>query len=172
MLPVFPTDSMYVVYDVRHSFPETVLIALIPLALFAFGYFLYRQRGIVARFGGSSIRLSLFAFWIMLIGGGGALILVVGTIFPDIGLRIALSRGHYQLREGIVTNFVPGDPGDHQPETWTLHATGTDFSYSYSPSILAPGYSRTAAHGGLIRNGLRVRVWDVGGDIARLEITP
>ena len=80
--------------------------------------------------------------------------------------------GHYQVYEGVVADFVPGDVGDHRPETWTLRTPSGSFTYSYSPSILTAGYDQTAANGGLIANGVHLRVRDVGGSIARLEIAP
>jgi hypothetical protein len=170
---VLPDSVHYrVLYDVRHSFPDTAFAAFVPLIFVLIGFLVYRQRAVIARYGGSSLRVSFFGLAAMVIGGAGTLFLVVGTVFPDIGLRIALADGHYQVHEGIVANFVPGDSGDHRSESWSLDTGTESFSYSYSPSILEPGYNLTAAHGGQIANGLRVRVWNVGGNIARLEVAP
>ena len=167
----FPDSVQFrAVYDVRHSFPDTALAAFIPLIFVVIGFVLYRQRSAVARFGGSSLHVSLFGIAAMLIGGAGALFLLVGTILPDIGLRIALAGGRYQVHEGTVSDFVPGD--GHRPETWILRTPDSSFSYSYSPPILEPGYNKIAPEGGYIRNGLHVRLWDVGGNIARLEVAP
>jgi hypothetical protein len=172
MLVLSSPDSVQfrVVYDVRHSFPDTAFAAFVPLIVVVIGFVVYRQRNVVARFGGSSLHVSLFALAAMLIGGAGALFLLVGTILPDIGLRIALADGHYQVHEGLVSDFVPGD--GHRPERWILRTPDSSFSYSYSPPILKPGYNKIAPEGGYISNGLHVRLWDVGGDIARLEVAP
>jgi hypothetical protein len=174
MLPLVLPDSVQfrAAYDARHSFPDTALVAFIPLVFVLIGFLIYRQRAVVARFGGSSSNVTFFGLFAMVVGGLGVLIIIVTTVLPDIGLRIALADGHYRVHEGVVTQFVPGDRGDHQPESWCLRAASDSFAYSYSPSILEPGYKLTAAHGGQIANGLRVRVWDVGGIIARLEVAP
>jgi hypothetical protein len=174
MLPLSLPDSVHfrVVYDARHSFPDTALVAFIPLVFVLFGFLVYRQRGVVSRFGGSSSSVAFFGLFAMVVGGLGVVIIIITVVLPDIGLRIALADGHNRVHEGVVTQFVPGDSGDHQPESWCLRAANDSFVYSYSPSILEPGYNLTAAHGGQIANGLRVRVWDVGGIIARLEVAP
>ena len=157
-----------VLYDVRHSFPDTALAGFVPLIFVLIGFLVYRQRAVIARYGGSSVHVSFFGLAAMFVGAAGTLFLVVGTVLPDIGLRIALANGHYHVHEGIVTDFIPGD--GHRPEAWILKGADSSCSYSYSPSILEPGYNKIAPQGGVIRNNLRLRVWDVGGNIARLEI--
>jgi hypothetical protein len=174
MIPLLSSDSsaFRVVYDVRHAFPETFFVGFLPLAVLVLGIVIYRQRAVVARFGGSAERIALFGIGAMVIGGAGALFLMLGTVVPDLGLRLAVSRGRYDVREGTVTDFVSGDAGDHRSESWTVRTASNAFSFSYSPSILEPGYNKTAAHGGQIANGLHVRVWEVDGRIARLEVSP
>ena len=174
MIPLLTSDSsaFRVLYDVRHSFPETFFVGFAPLAVLVLGIVIYRQRGVVARFGGGAYRVALFGIGAMVIGGLGTLFLMLGTLIPDLGLRLAVSRGRYQVHEGIVTDFVPGDAGDHRSESWTVKTASDAFSFSYSPSILEPGYNQTAAHEGQIANGLYVRVWEVDGRIARLEVSP
>jgi hypothetical protein len=42
--------------------------------------------------------------------------------------------------------------------------------YRYSDFVLVPGFHTTTTRGGPIREGLHVRIADVDGEIARLEI--
>jgi hypothetical protein len=42
--------------------------------------------------------------------------------------------------------------------------------YSYSDYVVVAGFNNTQSHGGPIRNGLRVRIADIDGQIARLEV--
>lgn len=92
------------------------------------------------------------------------------TYPPYVAMRDALRDGRFTVVEGIVRDFEPGDGGDHRPESWHVESGGRVYAYRYSPSIGAPGYRQTAAHGGMVREGVRVRVADVAGDIARLEV--
>jgi hypothetical protein len=79
----------------------------------------------------------------------------------------AVAAGHYELVEGRVEDFVPGDPGGHHDEQWTVASGGRWYSYSYRRSYYEPGFRDGP---GLIRAGQRVRLMDVDGQIARLEI--
>ena len=87
MLFLVPSDSAHfrVVYDVRQSFPETALVAFFPLVFVLIGFFIYRQRGVVARFGGSDVRVSFFGLASMFVGGLAALVVFATTVLPDIG---------------------------------------------------------------------------------------
>jgi hypothetical protein len=78
----------------------------------------------------------------------------------------ALRSGHYALVEGPVMAFVPGRPDGHPPERFQV---GTHV-YEISPYRDTGGYSQIRAAGGVLRPGLRVRIYDVDGRIARLEI--
>jgi hypothetical protein len=89
-----------------------------------------------------------------------------------LGAWFRVSRGHYVTVEGTVEDFIAGDSGDHRPETWSVRDSKGLHRYSYSPSRGFVGFTQTQAHGGPMRSGLRVRVADVDGLIARLEIAP
>ncbi|HEX6536964.1 MAG TPA: hypothetical protein VF041_20430 [Gemmatimonadaceae bacterium] len=81
-------------------------------------------------------------------------------------MRSELLSGHYETVDGVITNFVPGGFGDHPLESFTV--AGHDYWYSFS--ILTPGYHRPHWLGGPLRDGLHVRIADVHGQIARLEV--
>lgn len=82
-------------------------------------------------------------------------------------LEEALNTGTYTHVEGIVEDFVPGDRAGHVDESWRVRSGGEVYTYSYSSSMRVPGFHRSA---GPIRSGLHVRIADVDGYIARLEI--
>lgn len=82
-------------------------------------------------------------------------------------LRSHLRDGEYVLVEGRVENFVPGDRGGHREESWTVRSGGRTHSYRYSTASMISGFHQG---GGPVRAGIRVRLADVDGYIARLEI--
>ena len=84
------------------------------------------------------------------------------------GLRSALRTGSYLTVEGVVTEFVPGRSDGHPAESFVVNG----HRYEYSPYIVTSGFSQIQSHGGPIREGLRVRIADVDGTIARLEVAP
>jgi len=94
----------------------------------------------------------------------------LATYIPYWAVRQSLLQGRYVLVEGTVRNFVPGDPGDHNDEEWDIISHGKTYHYQYSGAKLTPGFRQTLPHGGPIRQGLQVRIADVEGSIARLEI--
>ena len=79
-------------------------------------------------------------------------------------MRDALRRGLYVRVEGTVEDFRP-DVGDHG-ESFYVGKHYFDYAASYPTSA----YNRTGPHGGLVREGMHVRIADVAGKIARLEI--
>jgi hypothetical protein len=80
----------------------------------------------------------------------------------------ALRDGRYQLVEGVVEGFRPGAASSHPPEEFTV----SGHRYRYAPAEHLYGFNQVAALGGPIRNGLRVRIAEVDGLIARLEVAP
>ena len=73
----------------------------------------------------------------------------------------ALRSGHYQIVEGIVSEYTPRGPGQHPPESWSV--AGHHYSLY---SQITSGF----AEAGRVRAGQQVRIADVKGRIARLEI--
>jgi hypothetical protein len=82
-------------------------------------------------------------------------------------LRRRLASGEYVRVEGRVTGYVPGDQGGHDDEEWTVESGGRRYRYAFRASEVGPGYRRTL---GPVRLGSRVRIADVDGQIARLEL--
>jgi hypothetical protein len=81
-------------------------------------------------------------------------------------LRNALLAGDYSLVEGVVANFKPALPEGHADEEFDVDGR----HYAFSDYVVTAGYHRSRSHGGVFREGLRVRIADVGGRIARLEV--
>jgi hypothetical protein len=98
----------------------------------------------------------------------GVLILVGAPVAEWGGrrkLHDALTQRTYTTVEGTVSNFVAGQPDGHPMERFTVG--GHEFMYS---PYTATGFNRVSTLGGPMREGLRVRIAEVQGNIARLEI--
>jgi hypothetical protein len=83
------------------------------------------------------------------------------------GLQNALASGRYLVVEGPIQDFVPGDRGGHQYERFSVVTGGRTHSYWYTHGQSEPGFHRSA---GPMRAGMHVRIADVDGHIARLEV--
>jgi hypothetical protein len=64
-----------------------------------------------------------------------------------------------------VSDFTPGDFGGHQEEVFRVGSQ----VFRYRSSTLSPYFHQTAARGGPIQPGLRVRISHADGDILRIE---
>jgi hypothetical protein len=87
-----------------------------------------------------------------------------------LGVLVPYLRGHYIEVHGRIQNFQAGDPDGHREETWSVAADDGTHTYTYNPYRLVGGYSRVSMANGPLRNGAEVRVADVRGQIARLEV--
>ncbi len=161
-----PVDSAHyeVVFDVLLAgyrqwwFPAAgVPFVVVGIALLLGGSRMTRGGGALLHTLGATV-VTLGILWV-----GGAL---ASTYADYAHLRDRLRSGQYMTVEGAVTNFVPGDLGDHRQESFTV----AGHHFSYAPSIVTAGFNRSAAHGGPIAEGMRVRIAAVDGEIARLEI--
>lgn len=84
------------------------------------------------------------------------------------GLVEGLRTGNYRLVVGRVEQFDPMPWEGHKNESFVIDG----HRYSYSDYDGSAGFNRTSSHGGPIRQGLSVRIADIHGVIARLEIAP
>lgn len=93
---------------------------------------------------------------------------VVGTalLVQHGRLRAALADGSFTAVAGVVYDRPPGASG----ESWVVESGAKAHWYPYGRAWWAPGYRRAAAGSGGVRNGSRVRIADVGGRIARIEV--
>ena len=153
------------VYDVRHSLPQAWYLPLGMLALACGGPILLRAYHRLPAGHQSPGGLAL-----RYLGLAVAVTAAAGSLGPYAKLRLRLARGEFTTYEGVVTNFQPGAPSVREEEAWTLSTPHGARAYRYGPLVLAGGFTRTVALGGPVRAGLRVRVTDVDGRIARLEV--
>ena len=155
-----------VVYDLdREGFSEwPFLLALCGLALLSVAFIIYDRRRPRAGLQGAYRRVFLYAFALM-----AWTIAIPGVLDMLSAYRTnvrALREGQYERVEGIVQHFVPAPAGGHRDETFDV----AGHHYAYSDFVVVPGYHRSQSHGGVVREGARVRIADLNGTILRLEL--
>jgi len=100
--------------------------------------------------------------WSLLVGGG---------LYAQHGqLRSGLREGSFVPVEGVVYDSPRGPADGIVKGSWLVESGNTAHWYRYDRSPLAVGYRRTAPGTGGLRDGSRVRIADIGGRIARLEV--
>jgi hypothetical protein len=156
-----------VVYDAaRLAFPAWPVAAL-GLAVAAAGAGLgayVRRRGVAS----APVRMAVSSAiifgvsWALLVGGG---------LYAQHGqLRRALEEGSFVRVEGLVYDRPSGAAQDREGASWVVEAGQIAHWYRYDRSPLSVGYRRAAPGTGGIRDGARVRIADIGGRIARIEV--
>jgi hypothetical protein len=98
-----------------------------------------------------------------LVGAAAGAALFVTLRRPYVPLREALDRGDCTVVSGVVRELRLGDPGG-----FTIVGGGGRRTYDYSAHLETPGFHE--AHPGFLVEGVSVRIADVGGHIARLEV--
>jgi hypothetical protein len=135
---------------------------LIFVAVFS-GFVIYDRRQ-------TTHRLSPMRRVVMYLGAVFSILWVLATFLGTFSeywtLRQALRLGHFEIVEGKVVDFVPMPPQGHAMERFTVNG----HHYEYSDFVVTAGFNNTQSHGGPIREGIIVRIRDVNGQIARLEI--
>jgi hypothetical protein len=82
-------------------------------------------------------------------------------------LSSALREGRCRVVEGAVTQFHPMRwGGGSDSERFVVDGQ----RFQYSDYEVTAGFNNTSSHGGPMREGLRVRIHHLNGEIARLEI--
>jgi hypothetical protein len=158
---VQPT-TYHVVYDaVAARFPGWWVAAVgVPAA--ALGVALLRRPA-------RSRRVELLGLLLAIFGGTWAVVTGVGLYAQHARLRAALRSGAYTPVEGVVYDGDEGATGRPAAGSWRVDDGRTAHWYRYSGSPFTAGYRRPRA-GGAVTGGARVRIADVGGRIARLEV--
>jgi|SRR5688500_9940794 len=100
--------------------------------------------------------------WALLVGGG--------LYVQHARLRDALREGRYTRVEGIVHDRPTGGAADQAGPSWVVESGDVAHWHRYDRSPLSVGYQRSGPGTGGIANGARVRIADVGGRIARVEV--
>lgn len=78
----------------------------------------------------------------------------------------ALETRQIQITEGHVGNYTFEMHDGHGFESFTVNGA----RFHYSDFLATGGYNRPASQGGVIREGLRVRIAHRGNTIAKLEV--
>jgi hypothetical protein len=103
------------------------------------------------------------------IGGFGVLLaLLIGRLeyLRYESLRLALQQHRYVTVEGVVSDYVQGDSSRDIPESFNVGS----HRYSFRVGGVPDGYKGNFSGRSDIRNGLVVRIADVDGIVARLEV--
>jgi hypothetical protein len=105
--------------------------------------------------------------WIFLsVGISWTIFVFIGTYFQYVSMLDDYKKGHYEVVEGVVTNFKPMPYSGHMDECFTVNTV----RFCYSDYGGTPGFNNTRSHGGPIRSGLHVRISYVDNVILKLEI--
>ena len=119
--------------------------------------------------GRGALALRVTRVSMLLLGAGWSVFIGVALFAQHERLRMALGEGAFTVVEGVVYDRPGGASGELH---WMVDTEEGAHWYRYDGSPLAAGYTRRAPGTGGITNGVRVRIADVGGRIARLEAAP
>jgi hypothetical protein len=156
-----------VLYDAGAAWFPSWWLAALGLVPALGGFLLMRGPEPAAR----ARRAARFLGTICLVGGAcWAIVLGVVLYAQHARLRAALRGGGYTTVEGVVHDVVAPGEDDYRGDSWLVESGPEAHWYPYALSRLSPGYRRPSPRGGGLRDGARVRIADVGGVIARLEV--
>jgi len=150
-----------VVFDARNSgLPgwESILVGLLFIAIFYFGREWNRRLSPALR------KAGLILAWLWTV------VVTLSIVGETLRVRYRLNHGDYVLVEGVVSDFVSADWGGHRAEQWCVRSGDEDHCYKYSRPVITAGFRQTQEEGGPIHSGVRVRIADEDGLIARLEV--
>lgn len=157
-------DQWLVLYDASREPPSGLVFPLIGLVLVGIAlvglrltHFERDERGETRKVRGSP-RARAFMWF----SAAWAVLAAVVTIVPHIQLVRALRQHEYTEVSGAVEEFVPANILAKTPERWTV----SGHRYELYDSRIRSGLSSP----GYVRPGMEVRVADVRGAIARLEV--
>ena len=161
------TVTYRVVYDAAQlRFPAWPVASVgLAVALAGVGLGAYLRRRGIASAAPRTVVTSAIIFgvsWSLLVG--------CGLYAQHAQLRSALAERSYVAVEGVVYDSPQGPAKDVDGKSWVVESGKTAHWYRYDSSPLSVGYRRIAPGTGGLRDGARVRIADVGGRIARLEI--
>jgi hypothetical protein len=157
----------HVVYDAAElrfpAWPVASVGLAVALAGVGLGAY-FRRRGITSAAARTVVTSAIIfgVSWSLLVGGG---------LYAQHGqLRSALAEQSYVLVEGVVYDSPQGPAKDADGKSWVVESGKTAHWYRYDSSPLAVGYHRSTPGTGGLHDGAHVRIADVGGRIARLEV--
>jgi len=154
--------SFQVVFDVTRQVPQYWWLLIIPIVMIVIGLGVFRKkptsahRVFIVFFLGFAIFLAVLQS------------ILIGREYA--GLRSALARGDFDRVEGVVTGYEAAEFAGKNPERFTVITPADIRQYAYSRSVVSQGFNGGPSYKGVLRDGMRVRIADVDGKIARLEV--
>ena len=159
-----PDPQWVTLFDVRRDFPPTFLFPVVGLFFVLIGLVQSRSRRFERDAAGESyvVRGSAAGRRMLIFATGFTVLAALIAILPHARLVHALRTGSYAKVEGTVANFVSADIIRKTPERWSVG----DRTYEFYDARVRSGLSSP----GLVRSGMYVRIADVDGAIALLEV--
>jgi hypothetical protein len=151
-----------VIFDVSRQFPQYWWLLIIPVVMVMVGLGVFKKKPTSAH----RVFIAFFLGFAVLL----ALLQSIVIAKEYSGLRSALTRGDFNQVEGVVTGFVPQHPGSNTPARFMVMTSTGPRAYLYSWSIVSQGFNGDPFTAGVLREGMRVRIADVDGQIAKLEV--
>jgi uncharacterized protein (DUF58 family) len=145
------------------GWPMAVLGAAVAAVGAGLGVFARRRPG-------ASPMMRIVSTSAIVFGGSWALLVGGGLYAQHAQLREDLRAGSFVRVEGIVHDTPPGGANEDVGPSWVVEAGEVAHWYRYDRSPLTVGYRRSAPGTGGLGNGARVRIADIGGRIARVEV--
>lgn len=151
----------HLVYDFAGRLPRLGFM-LIPLLFVAvgIGIFIYNRKfvdnsatstfGINKRASGMVFGTIFAAFAVLI-----SIFLIPSMVGEYFETRNIYNNKQYQTVAGMVENYHPMPSGGHDSEKFTV--SGVEFEFS-DFDVSDYGYNNAASHGGVIRQGLNVRI--------------
>lgn len=151
----------YVAFDASQPNLGNWAFALIPLAVCLIGAAMiaFNRRA-------KAERRRLLPYVGTFFGGVVFCLFVIRGVLEHERLTDRLQSGRFVVVEGVVENFVPMRAGGKGYERFVV----AGHEYHYSENMPSFSFNQTRSSGGPIRPGIRVRIADVDGVIARLEV--
>ncbi|HEY0997234.1 MAG TPA: hypothetical protein VGD77_14665 [Gemmatimonadaceae bacterium] len=110
----------------------------------------------------SGLVLAIFGFtWTAVFG--------LGSWLHHEQLRAALDDGRFRVVSGTVYDQPAGAD---DPDSWVVEGDSVSAWYRYEGPLEGAGFRREGPGAGGLHDGSRVRIVDVNGRIARLEVAP
>ncbi|MHB0949439.1 MAG: hypothetical protein ACYC4J_10295 [Gemmatimonadaceae bacterium] len=151
-------------YDVTQSRFSDWPLAVGAVAAGVFGLAVLR----VFRDAGAAASGARMSGLVLVISGfTAAAVFGLGAWLHHAQLRAAVDEGRFR----VVSGSVYDQPlGAADPDSWVVEGAPVSAWYRYEGPLEGAGYRREAPGSGGLRDGSRVRIIDVNGRIARLEV--
>jgi hypothetical protein len=81
-------------------------------------------------------------------------------------LSTRLRNGEFDRVEGMISDFSPGSTDGHTPEAFKV----AGHVYTFRSKLHMAGYHEVQGEDGPLRDGVKMRIADINGIVARLEL--